>query len=97
MNGDYTGAAQRALNLTGDLINACGPRPAGSDSASAAADALKYEAGQFADKSWSEDFEVHPGAFLGWIRLLVIFYTAGVAFLWLNLFLPGALLTTLVC
>ena len=38
----------------------------------------------FADRVWSEDFAVHPGAFLGWIRLLVLIYIAGLALLWLE-------------
>ncbi len=92
---DFTAAAGRALNLTGRLINHYGPRPAGSDESRGTADALKAEATPFADAAWTEDFPVHPGAFLGWIRILVLLYLMSVLLLWLELYLPAALLVTL--
>ncbi|HSN78433.1 MAG TPA: M28 family peptidase [Anaerolineae bacterium] len=88
-------AAEAALRLAGRLIDAIGPRPSGSAASRQAADALHAEAAQFADRAWSEDFPVHPGAFLGWIRLLVLLYIAGVALLWLEVFWLAALLATL--
>lgn len=87
-------AAGAALRLAGRLIDAIGPRPSGSAASRQAADALQAEAASFADRAWSEDFPVHPGAFLGWIRLLVLLYMAGVALLWLELFWLAALLAT---
>lgn len=54
-------AANAALQLTGRLIDAFGPRPSGSAASRQAADALQAEAAQFADRTWSEDFPVHPG------------------------------------
>jgi hypothetical protein len=33
----------------------------------------------------TEDFQAHPAAFLGFIKVLVISYALGVAFLWINL------------
>ncbi len=77
-------ATEAALRLAGRLIDAIGPRPSGSAASRQAADALQTEAAAFADRVWSEDFTVHPGAFLGWIRLLVLLYIAGVALLWLE-------------
>ncbi len=76
-------ATERALHLASRLLDTLGPRPSGSAASRQAADALLAEAAQFADRAWSEDFPVHPGAFLGWIRLLVLLYVAGVALLWL--------------
>jgi hypothetical protein len=87
-------AAAAALRLAGRLIDAIGPRPSGSAASRQAADALHGEAAQFADRAWSEDFPVHPAAFLGWIRLLVLLYIAGVALLWLAQFWLAALLAT---
>ncbi len=87
-------AAGAALRLAGRLIDAIGPRPSGSAASRQAADALHGEAAQFADRTWSEDFPVHPGAFLGWMRLLVLLYVAGVLLLWLELFGLAALLAT---
>ncbi len=87
-------AVRAALQLTGRLIDAIGPRPSGSAASRQAADALQAEAAPFADRVWTEDFAVHPGAFLGWIRLLVLLYIAGVALLWLEVFWLAALLAT---
>ena len=92
---DFNAAAGRALDLTGRLINQFGPRPAGSDKSRETADALKAEAASFADAAWSEDFPVRPGAFLGWIRIMVVLYIMSVAFIWVGLYLPAALLVTL--
>jgi len=87
--------AQAALQLAGRVLDAIGPRPSGSAVSHQAADALRDEAAPFADRTWSEDFPVHPGAFLGWIRLLVLLYIAGVLLLWLDVFWLAALLATL--
>jgi hypothetical protein len=87
-------ADEAALRLAGRLIDAIGPRPSGSAASRQAADALQAEAASFADRAWSEDFAVHPAAFLGWIRLLVLLYIAGVALLWLEVFWLAALLAT---
>ena len=58
-------AAEAALRLAGRLIDAIGPRPSGSAASRQTADALHDEAASFADRAWSEEFAVHPGAFLG--------------------------------
>ena len=87
-------AAGRALRFTGHLINTFGPRPSGSTASRQTADALQKEAGNFADRVWNEDFTVHPAAFLGWIRLLVLIYIAGLVLLWLGFFWVAALLAT---
>jgi aminopeptidase YwaD len=92
---ETTDSAHRALNFTGRIIDSLGPRPAGSEASRAAADAFEAEAAPFADRTWTEDFSVHPGSFLGWIRLMVIFYSLSVLCLWLDLFLVAALLTSL--
>lgn len=63
-------AVRQAIELTGMLIDTLGPRPPGSEQSRQAADALLQEATDFADRAWTEDFSVRPGAFLGWIRLL---------------------------
>jgi aminopeptidase YwaD len=92
---DFNAAAGRALDLTGRLIDQFGPRPAGSDKSRATADALNAEAASFADAAWSEDFPVRPGAFLGWIRILVLLYIISVVLLWFERYLPAVLLVTL--
>ena len=89
-----TGSASRALELVRRLIGQFGPRPAGSDASRGCAAALKEEAAAFADRTSLETFPVHPGAFLGWIRVLVVIYVLSVAGLWLEIPLVSALLVT---
>ncbi|MFO7681243.1 MAG: hypothetical protein R6X34_14440, partial [Chloroflexota bacterium] len=90
-----TQAAQRAYMFTGKLIDAVGPRISGSAASRQAADALKQEAESFADRVWTEDFAVHPKAFLGWIRVVVVVYGTAVILLWLSIYWLAALLMTL--
>ncbi len=80
----HPAAARRVLDLTRRLIAACGPRPAGSDASRKCADALETEAKNFADRTATLDFTVHPGAFLGWIRVEVVLYALAVVCLWIG-------------
>lgn len=84
--------ARNVLKNTGQLIKRFGPRPAGSDSSRGCADAFKAEAESISDSSRTEDFQVHPGAFLGWIRILVFLYTLALAGLWMDYYLVSTLL-----
>lgn len=84
--------ARAALVLTKKLIDRFGPRPAGSDSSRGCADALLAEGGVAADSSRTEDFSVHPGAFLGWIRLLVLLYALALVGLWTGRYLLSSML-----
>jgi aminopeptidase YwaD len=88
-------AARRAMTLTGKLIELFDSRPSGSAVSRQTADALKQEAELFANRVWTEDFEVHPKAFLGWIRVLVVLYGTAVILLWFQIYWLAALLTTL--
>ena len=87
-------AAERALALTDALIEQFGPRPAGSEGSRRCAEALCGAAEPTADRARVESFTVHPGAFLGWIRVLVVIYAASVAALWFANPLIAALLVT---
>ena len=87
-------AARRATKLTGKLIDMYGARPSSSAASRQTADALKQEAESFADSAWTEDFDVHPKAFLGWIRILVVLYGTAVALLWFQIYWLAAILTT---
>ncbi len=92
--------AKAALDLTGRLIERFGPRLAGSKGCLDCADALLEEAGTSADKAYAEDFKVHPGAFLGFIRVLVALYVVSAPCLffapWLSILLMSAGLAILV-
>lgn len=69
---------EAALALTKRLIERYGPRLAGSEASRLCADELAREAGSVADSAAAADFAVRPGAFLGFIRLLVVLYALGV-------------------
>jgi aminopeptidase YwaD len=87
-------SSARALDLTRRLVDQFGPRPAGSDASAKCAVALQETAEGFADRTWTETFTMHPGAFLGWIRVLVIVYAVSVACLWAGIPLAAALPVT---
>ena len=66
------------------LIKRHGPRLAGTKESLACAEDLFVELTNISDRTKKEDFDVYRGAFLGWIRILVISFLAGVVALWLN-------------
>ncbi|MEA3392681.1 MAG: M28 family peptidase, partial [Candidatus Marinimicrobia bacterium] len=74
----------KVFTFTEALINKFGPRKAGSQASRDCADELHREMKGFADDARIEEFGVHAGAFLGWIRILVSLYAVGTAFLWLS-------------
>jgi hypothetical protein len=90
-----TDSVENVIRLTAEMIEKIGPRPAGSRASRECADALKAEAEGFADHSHTEDFTVHPAAFLGWIRILVVLYAAAALGLWLNFYAVSVLLIVL--
>jgi aminopeptidase YwaD len=83
----YEREAARALDLTARIIDETGPRLAGTEACKKGAAALAEAAGAVCDTVSTERFTVHPGAFLGFIRLLVVFYAGAVLCL---AFLPSA-------
>ena len=87
-------AVAAALRETAEIIAAWGPRLTGSKASANAAARLSEELDSFCDSTTLEPFTVHPGAFLGWIRILVVLYAASLTLLWAGK--PGiaAVLTT---
>jgi len=73
-----------AFAFAQEIIDKHGPRLAGNDSTNAAAKMIKNKIDEYADKSDLEEFNVYQGAFLGWIKILVISYVLAVGFLWLG-------------
>jgi hypothetical protein len=67
------------------LIDKHGPRLAGSKACLDTSDDLYEEMKGIADEAKQESFFVYQGAFLGWIKILVLSYLAAVILLWLNL------------
>jgi aminopeptidase YwaD len=85
MKINFETMTKKVFDLTSRLIDTFGPRQAGSESCSGCADALKEEMDTFCDSTQRQEFGVHTGAFLGWIRILVVLYVLGTVFLLLNL------------
>ncbi|MEC9485202.1 MAG: M20/M25/M40 family metallo-hydrolase [Candidatus Izemoplasma sp.] len=75
---------ERAFTLAQKIIDKTGPRLAGTEASLQAAEILKNRLNAFCDKTEFDSFHLHKGAFLGWIRLLVLAYTVGVILLWLG-------------
>lgn len=85
--------ARAALDFTARLIDRFGPRLAGSEACLGCADALLEEAKPHADSAAAEDFRTHPGAFLGFIRVLVALFLLSVLALPLLPWLSAALMS----
>lgn len=80
------------IELTKRLMDKFFTRPPGSEASRRCADALAEEARLYADSVKTEDFTLSPGAFLGWIRILVASYVIALACLWAGWFPFSALL-----
>lgn len=94
MGKEIQESIKNTFRITRNIIAECGPRLTGSTAAQRSAGMLKQELDTFCDKTVLENFTVHPKAFLGWIRILVLFYIAGVVLLWFGLPLAAAILAT---
>lgn len=70
----FEARARSALEYTADAIRRFGPRLTGSESCREAARDLVSRAHSCSDNAIIEEFEVHPRAFLGFIRVLVVMY-----------------------
>lgn len=72
----YEKEARSARERTADIISRHGSRLTGSPDCLAAADELADAAGRLADRTKTEEFSVHPGAFLGFIKVMIVLYAA---------------------
>ena len=77
--------AKDALQWTGDVIDKHGPRLFGADACLDAAKTIADSFGEACDRVETQDFEAHPSAFLGFIRVLTGSYLLSVVFMCLNL------------
>ncbi len=68
-----------------EKIKKHGPRLAGDEASLNSADDIYNDMEKFADSVGKDDFYIHQGAFLGWIRILVVAYLAATICLWFNL------------
>lgn len=76
--------AQQAIDRVARLIEMFGPRLVGDEATDRTSDSLHEELSSSCDSVYKEQFEVHPDAFLGWIRLMVLSYPVAVVMLWLS-------------
>ncbi len=74
--------AKEALLLTKALVDKHGPRLAGSEACKNTAMDLQDELSKHCDSTQADRFSLHPGAFLGWIKLMVVLYPIALGFLW---------------
>jgi hypothetical protein len=70
----YEQEARAARELTADMVGRLGARLTGSPACLAAATELRDLAGSAADATALEAFTVHPGAFLGFIKVMIVLY-----------------------
>ena len=83
--GDKTGSidiptlAAACLQETGRLVDAHGPRLTGTRPCEAVAEDIARQMGTFADSVRREPFEVHPGSFYAYMKILPVSYLLGMA------------------
>lgn len=70
--------AEETLDLTQAIIEEASPRLAGSAQAKHCADLLSREMEPNCDRVEQEPFDVHPEAFLGFLRVVTVLHLAGV-------------------
>jgi len=85
MKVDFNKLTKRTFDLTRRLIEKIGPREAGSKASRSCADELFSEMDEFCDQTEKQEFGVHTGSFLGWIKILVAFYVVSVILLLLDM------------
>ncbi len=84
--------ARQALDRTARLVDAYGSRLVGSEACQQTARDLHEELSNYTDRAEQESFVVHPAAFLGWIRMLVVIYPVALLLLWVDLPLVALIL-----
>ncbi|RLI64960.1 MAG: hypothetical protein DRO88_05895 [Promethearchaeia archaeon] len=83
-----------AFQFTSLIIDDNGPRITGDPSTHAAAKEIKEEFQKYCDSVEEESFSVHPKAFLGWIKLIVVLYIMATVALWFKVpFIAGILIS----
>ena len=91
----YKAMTQSAMSLTEVVTTKWSSRLAGSEACLATGAYLEKEFSKFCDRSRVEEFDVHPGAFLGYIRINVALYVLSLAALLCGQFIIAALLASL--
>jgi aminopeptidase YwaD len=87
--------AAEALEFTANIVDEFGPRLCGSDACRESAVRIKNEMELHCDSSGIEEFDVHPKAFLGFLKASVIAYLVSSLLLFFGYLIPAALGYTL--
>ncbi len=66
-----------------------GPRGAGTEQEKKALEWMANDLKESCDEVKTQEFTIHPGAFMGWIRLTVVFVTMAAILVFLTHFLPN--------
>lgn len=82
----------QAMNFTKEVTTRWPSRLAGSDACQSCGHYLLEEINVFCDRAYRQSFEVHPGSFLGFMKISVIFYFLSLIALWTNFLLIGTAL-----
>lgn len=82
---------REALGLTGRIIDAYGPRLAGTEACRRSAGVLETEMARHCDRAGIEEFDVRPGAFLGFIKAATLAFLVSTLFLFSGYVVPAAL------
>jgi len=75
----------RAMNFTERVTTRWSDRLAGSESCLSCGDYLLECFSDFCDSTHIHEFDVHPGSFLGYLRINVVLYFIALLLLWLQL------------
>lgn len=84
--------AKEVFKHTQEIIDKFGPRLAGDKASHDAAEHIYNLFDKSSDQTQKEDFYIHQGAFLGWIKILVFNYLLAIIFMWMNLAYIAAIL-----
>ena len=85
--------AKEALTMVAALIDRHGSRLTGTKACTEAAEELAEHLEPYCDRVGRESFTLHPDAFLGWIRILVVIYPVSLFFLLVSFPLLGLLMS----
>lgn len=80
----YSPSTESALTFTKEVTERWPDRLTGRPACLECSDYLKTEFNKFSDRTAQESFEVHPGAFLGYMKVNVILYLICIVAIWMQ-------------
>jgi len=92
---NYTPATQSAIDFTRTVTERWPDRLTGRPACLECGDYLKTEFDKFSDKTVQEVFDVHPGAFLGYMKVNVVLYVVSLIAVWFQFYIVAMIIATL--